>query len=152
MIADISLHHEELRDLCRRFHVRRLDVFGSAARGDFDPARSDLDFLVEFEPLQRGADLDAFFGLKEALEQLFWDSPSISSRPARSAIPISAIASGAPRPCSMQHEAGSISKSHIVQSAELLDRFTAGQSNAYCREDPMLRAAVERQFEIMGEA
>jgi len=71
MIADIALHREELRELCRRFHVRRLDVFGSAARGDFDPARSDLDFLVEFQSLQPGAYVDAFFGLKEGLEQLF---------------------------------------------------------------------------------
>ena len=72
MIADIALHREELQDLCRRFHVRRLDVFGSAARGEgFDPARSDLDFLVEFEPLQPGAYVDAYFGLKEGLEQLF---------------------------------------------------------------------------------
>jgi uncharacterized protein len=70
MIADISLHREELRQLCRRFHVRRLDVFGSAVRGDFDPARSDLDFLVEFQHLPPGAYADAFFGLKEALEQL----------------------------------------------------------------------------------
>ena len=65
MIADIALHREELRDLCRRFHVRRLEVFGSAARGDFDPARSDLDFLVEFQPLPPGAYADAVFGLKE---------------------------------------------------------------------------------------
>ncbi len=71
MIADIALHREELQNLCRRFAVRRLDLFGSAARGDFDPARSDIDFLVEFEPLQPGAYVDAFFGLKEGLEQLF---------------------------------------------------------------------------------
>ena len=71
MIADIALHREELRQLCRRFHVLRLDVFGSAARGDFDPARSDIDFLVEFEPLQPGAYVDAFFDLKEGLELLF---------------------------------------------------------------------------------
>lgn len=71
MIADIATHREELAELCRRFHVRRLDVFGSAARGDFDPARSDLDFLVEFESLQPGAYVDAFFGLKEELEELF---------------------------------------------------------------------------------
>jgi uncharacterized protein len=72
MIADIADHREELRDLCRRFHVRRLDVFGSAARqADFDPARSDIDFLVEFESLQPGAYVDAFFGLKEGLEKLF---------------------------------------------------------------------------------
>ena len=57
---------------CRRFHLRRLDVFGSAARAaEFDPAQSDLDFLVEFQPLQPGAYVDAFFSLKESLEQLF---------------------------------------------------------------------------------
>jgi uncharacterized protein len=71
MIADIALHREELRQLCRDFHVRRLDVFGSAVRGDFDPARSDIDFLVEFEPLKPGAYVDAYFGLKEGLELLF---------------------------------------------------------------------------------
>lgn len=72
MIADIELHHEELRELCRRFGVRRLEVFGSAARGgDFDPARSDVDLLVEFQPMSPGAYADAFFDLKESLEQLF---------------------------------------------------------------------------------
>lgn len=71
MIADIATHRDALTELCRRFHVRRLDVFGSAARGDFDPARSDLDFLVELQPLEPGAYVDAFFGLKEGLEQLF---------------------------------------------------------------------------------
>ena len=50
MIAEISSHREELRELCRRFHVRRLDLFGSAMGDDFDPAHSDLDFLVEFDP------------------------------------------------------------------------------------------------------
>ncbi len=71
MIVDISSHREELRELCRRFHVRRLDLFGSAAGEDFDPARSDLDFLVEFQPVPPGGYADAFFGLKESLEQLF---------------------------------------------------------------------------------
>lgn len=40
----------EIRELCRKHHVKQLFVFGSAARDDFDPARSDLDLLVEFEP------------------------------------------------------------------------------------------------------
>ena len=53
MIADILSHREELRELCRRYHVRRLDLFGSAARGDFVPARSDLDFLVDSTPARR---------------------------------------------------------------------------------------------------
>jgi hypothetical protein len=71
MIAEISSHREELDALCRRFHVRRLDLFGSAAGGDFDAGRSDLDFLGEFEPAPPGGYADAFFGLKESLEQLF---------------------------------------------------------------------------------
>jgi uncharacterized protein len=68
MIADIATHREELAELCRRFHVRRLDVFGSAARGDFDPARSDLDFLVEFAAPED--ELAGFLDFKEALEAL----------------------------------------------------------------------------------
>ncbi|MGB6535065.1 MAG: nucleotidyltransferase domain-containing protein [Xanthobacteraceae bacterium] len=69
MIADIALHREKLRDLCRRFHVRRLDVFGSAARGgDFDAARSDVDFLVEFAA--HDDDLARFLDFKQALEAL----------------------------------------------------------------------------------
>ncbi|MBV8575147.1 MAG: nucleotidyltransferase domain-containing protein [Acetobacteraceae bacterium] len=49
MIDEIEQYREKLRALCRCFHVRRLDLFGSAARGDFDPERSDVDFLVEFD-------------------------------------------------------------------------------------------------------
>src|SRR5574337_177368 len=72
MIDDISLHREELRELCRRFHVRRLDLFGSAARGDFVPERSDLDFRVEFDSGAPDAlSLKTYFGLKESLEALF---------------------------------------------------------------------------------
>ena len=73
MIPDIAQHRDELRELCRRFHVRRLDVFGSAARqADFDPARSDLDFLVEFDSTAPGAlSLKTYLGLKDALETLF---------------------------------------------------------------------------------
>ena len=66
MIADIALHREELRDLCRRFGVRRLAVFGSAARGeDFDAKRSDVDFVVSFE--RADASLDEFLALRDAL-------------------------------------------------------------------------------------
>lgn len=61
----------EVRRICRRFHVRRLEVFGSAARGDFDPARSDVDFVVEFERDMPVKALDTYFGLKDALEALF---------------------------------------------------------------------------------
>ena len=51
--------------------MRRLAVFGSAARGtDFDPDRSDADFLVEFELASGLAALERFLGLAEDLERL----------------------------------------------------------------------------------
>ena len=49
MIAAVDQHREEISALCRRYGVRRLELFGSAATEVFDPPRSDLDFLVEFE-------------------------------------------------------------------------------------------------------
>ncbi len=70
MIPDLDVHREEVVVLCTRFGVRRLDVFGSAAGGAFDPSRSDIDFLVELEPPDGLSRFDAFFGLKEALEEL----------------------------------------------------------------------------------
>jgi predicted nucleotidyltransferase len=60
----------ELAELCRRFGVRRLDLFGSAATGTFDPSRSDVDFLVEFDENPTRL-FDRYFGLKESLEALY---------------------------------------------------------------------------------
>jgi predicted nucleotidyltransferase len=72
VIALIEEHREGVRDLCERYRVRRLEVFGSAARADgFDSQESDLDFLVEFLPLQEGEHADAYFGLLEGLQMLF---------------------------------------------------------------------------------
>jgi uncharacterized protein len=62
---------KDLADVCRRFHVPRLDLFGSAATGNgFDAKHSDLDFLVIFEPLAPADYADAFFGLRRSLEAL----------------------------------------------------------------------------------
>jgi uncharacterized protein len=70
MNANIAQRRPEIVDLCRRYRVRRLELFGSAAADQFDPQRSDVDFLVEFEPLAEGQHADAYFGLREALEAL----------------------------------------------------------------------------------
>lgn len=70
MIAELENHRGELAELCARFGVRRLDVFGSAAEGAFDRERSDVDLLVEMGPSDEISRFDAFFGLKEALELL----------------------------------------------------------------------------------
>jgi hypothetical protein len=68
MLPLIAERRSEIDALCQRFHVRRLDMFGSAARGDFDPARSDIDFLVEFAAQEDN--LGRFLDFKEALETL----------------------------------------------------------------------------------
>jgi hypothetical protein len=67
----IEEHRAELAQLCRRYHVLSLSLFGSAVRDDFDHTRSDLDFLVDFQRLPQGQYADAYFGLLEGLERLF---------------------------------------------------------------------------------
>ena len=71
MMDLIEQHRDEVAVLCRRAGARRLDAFGSAVRGDFNPASSDLDFLVEFDDLPPAQYADAYFALKESLEALF---------------------------------------------------------------------------------
>ena len=71
MHADIEKHRETLTALCHRYGVVKLEVFGSAARGaDFDPAKSDADFLVEFEKVSGLSALDQFLGFSDALQRL----------------------------------------------------------------------------------
>lgn len=71
VIEVIGEQKEALEGLCREHRVRRLEVFGSAADGTFDPERSDLDFLVEYFPLAPGEHYEAYFGLLEDLQGLF---------------------------------------------------------------------------------
>ncbi len=70
MIEAIETSRDTLAELCRRFHVERLDVFGSAATGELDES-SDLDFLVAFDRIDSMRLADQYFGLLEALEDLF---------------------------------------------------------------------------------
>ena len=66
----IAQHRSGISAICKRYHIHRLEVFGSAARGDdFNPASSDADFLVEFA-LDAQPDLAAFFGAQTDREKL----------------------------------------------------------------------------------
>ena len=71
MSLEVIEHQAALEELCRRYRVRRLELFGSAAADRDRPGESDLDFLVDFEALPAGAYADSYFGLREALEHLF---------------------------------------------------------------------------------
>lgn len=70
MLKALDSEREAIAALCRRFGVRSLAVFGSAVTDDFDPDRSDVDFVVEFARGPDDSPFDAYFGLKEALEDL----------------------------------------------------------------------------------
>jgi predicted nucleotidyltransferase len=74
MITAVS--SSELEALCRKYHVRKLALFGSVLRDDFR-ADSDLDVLVEFEPDARiGLD---FISLQEELSALFGRSVDLNT-------------------------------------------------------------------------
>ena len=72
-----------------RLHVRRLDLFGSAVRPDFDDQRSDLDFVVAFDELPPVEYADAFFALKDGLEScsvgqwIWWSNRQSATRTSR---------------------------------------------------------------------
>jgi len=71
MVSHLQTLQPQIAALCRHFHVRRLELFGSAVDSRrFEPDRSDVDLLVEFEPLPRGTYADQYFGLLEALGTL----------------------------------------------------------------------------------
>ena len=72
MIKLIEDNYESLKHLCKQYRVRRFEVFGSALSGEgFDSENSDLDFLVEFQPLQPSEHANTYFGLLEELQDLF---------------------------------------------------------------------------------
>lgn len=71
MITLIERNRAKIEEICKRFGVTRLDVFGSAIDGDFDETRSDIDFLVEFAPHQDlGPWLAHYLDLKTEFEKL----------------------------------------------------------------------------------
>jgi len=69
MAEPLTIDREAVAELCRRYGVARLSLFGSALTAEFDPATSDVDFLVEFADDSEGL-FNAYFGLQEELERL----------------------------------------------------------------------------------
>lgn len=80
-ILNDQLPRRKLTELCRRYHIRKLSLFGSALRDDFSPA-SDLDILVEFDPHHIPG--LAFFEIQDELSvllkrQVDWTPPRFLS-------------------------------------------------------------------------
>ena len=71
MIPEIAVKQMEIARLCRRFEVVRLDIFGSAATGAFEPETSDLDFVARFARTNDTTYPDRYLDFAEELERLF---------------------------------------------------------------------------------
>lgn len=74
----LDIDRERLAELCRRYHVAKLEMFGSRAKGTARPD-SDVDLLVTFEPGQTPG-LE-FFGMADELEWLFGHPVDLLTRP-----------------------------------------------------------------------
>lgn len=69
MIQQLKDKQPEIARLCQQYGVRKLDVFGSAATGEFDPETSDYDFVIDFLDYGPGI-VDRFIGFADAMEEL----------------------------------------------------------------------------------
>ena len=166
----VSERKQDLARLCEERRVERLDVFGSAVTGDFNPETSDLDFLVTFQ--ESAADGDAFarqIGLKDALENLFGrkvdvvPERSITNEYFRANVedtrePVYPNSENPPRrngrgdkavimrrvQCSLLRD--------IVENAEEIREDTEGKTLGDYLRNGLLRRAVERDYITIGEA
>jgi len=68
-MLNIHPYSETIRRICRSLAVSRLELVGSAARDDFQPERSDIDVVVDFEGSDRL--FERYFDLKQQLEICF---------------------------------------------------------------------------------
>ncbi len=156
-----KLVEERLPDLiliCQRNGIRRLELFGSAAREDFEPPRSDLDFIATFDDSNPPGVFDSYLDALLQLEELFGrkvdllEADTITNPYLREAIEQDRIvlcerANGtvmAKHPGAYLHEA--------AMALAAVERYIAGKSLDYYLRDDLLQAAVERRFEIAAEA
>ncbi|MDA0934884.1 MAG: DUF86 domain-containing protein [Planctomycetota bacterium] len=144
----VEQHRAEIVALCRQHHARSLALFGSAATGSFDPARSDLDFLVEFEEAEPAAYSAAYFGLLEGLSDLFGRTIDL------------VVESAIENPYFRESVERTRTPLYAARGPEVPVRRAPGvraDSRVHVRADfrRLLAepdAAVERQFQIIGEA
>jgi uncharacterized protein len=71
MIAELKERMENVVELCHRFHVRELNLFGSSVSASRVSEVGDLDFLVRFQEMPPIIHADSYFGLAESLSELF---------------------------------------------------------------------------------
>ena len=76
----IKIDRQRVAEFCNARGIRRLSLFGSVLRKDFDPQRSDVDVLAEFEPgALRGVGF-RYFGYGEELGAILGRKVDFCSR------------------------------------------------------------------------
>lgn len=83
MLPLIEEHTKDIARLCEKFGVRKLELFGSACRGEFDPETSDLDFFAEFVDRQIPGYLDRYLGFADSIEALIGKSVDVVTSSSR---------------------------------------------------------------------
>jgi predicted nucleotidyltransferase len=80
MIYEVEKQRSALAELCQRYGVRQLQLFGSAATGAFIPETSDFDFIAEFTDTRSADYANRYLDFAEALERLFNRSVDVLTR------------------------------------------------------------------------
>ena len=165
----VAERKRDLARLCEEHRVARLDVFGSAVTGEFDPETSDLDFLVTF---QEAADEDGFhnrFRLQDALADLFGrkvdvvpersiTNPYFRANVEDTRDPVYPNSDSPPRRIGRGDKAVIMRRTQcsllrdIVENAEAIYESTEGKTLGDYPRNRTLRSAVERDFTVIGEA
>ena len=165
----VAERKQDLARLCEEHRVARLDVFGSAVTGEFDPETSDLDFLVTF---QEAADEDGFhkrFRLQDALADLFGrkvdvvpersiTNPYFRANVEDTREPVYPNSYSPPRIIGRGDKAVIMRRTQcsllrdIVESAEAICESTEGKTLRDYLRDRSIRVGVERDYITIGEA
>lgn len=142
METTLRYDRQALERLCRERHVRRLDLFGSRAKGTAD-GESDVDLLVEYEPGHTPG-LLGFLELEEELAALFGEKVDL-------------VSSGGLSPYLKEERRGALSMRddlvylmHIRDSLHEVRQFIEDESYESFLENRMVQNAVMRSFEVVG--
>lgn len=158
MIKAVERKLPDLVRICQRNGIRRLELFGSAARDDFQTATSDLDFIATFDDSADRGGFESYLNALREFEDLFKHkvdlleadaitNPFLLEAIERDWIVLCEGRNGtvmAKQPGTYMHDA--------AMALAAIERYVAGRDlDDYLRDD-LLQAAVERRFEIAAEA
>jgi predicted nucleotidyltransferase len=155
MVAELKERIADVVELCQRFNVQELHLFGSSTTASSVSEVGDLDFLVRFDDMLPVLYSNSYFGLAGAFRS-FLAAGLIVSRRMRSVT--RSVTRSSARQWKRQRN-GFMAPPDVkkllfdIHSAgELITSFIRGRSYEDYQRDRMLQSAVERQFEIIGEA